>query len=80
MGPATPGFGADPVVPGQAIIDADSAVLRQKTSRWQFPLSSNQPVYGGEQPGWYDPKKKVFSLHSTRGNRLRREGESRPQP
>jgi maltooligosyltrehalose trehalohydrolase len=29
---------------------------------WSFSLSSNEPGYGGEQPGFYDPKKEAFFL------------------
>jgi maltooligosyltrehalose trehalohydrolase len=29
---------------------------------WKFSLSSNEPRYGGEQPGFYDPKKEAFFL------------------
>jgi maltooligosyltrehalose trehalohydrolase len=69
------------LVPGQAIIDANSAVLRpRKRAGWQFALSSNQPVYGGEQPGRYDPKKKEFSLIQPEAIVFVEEGESRPQP
>jgi maltooligosyltrehalose trehalohydrolase len=51
------------LVPARTIINADTAVLRpRKRAGWQFALSSNQPIYGGEQPGLYDPKKKEFSL------------------
>jgi len=69
------------LVPAQAIIDADSAILRpRKRAGWQFALSSNQPVYGGEQPGWYDPKKKEFSLIQPEAIVFVEEGEFRPQP
>jgi len=69
------------LVPARAIIDADSAVLRpRKRAGWQFALSSNQPVYGGEQPGLYDPKKKKFSLIQPEAIVFVEEGVFRPQP
>lgn len=68
------------LVPAQTIIHADSPVLRpRKPVGWQFALSSNQPVYGGEQPGLYDPKKKEFSLTQPEAIVFVEEGEFRPQ-
>jgi maltooligosyltrehalose trehalohydrolase len=69
------------LVPAQTTIDADTAVLRpRKRAGWQFALSSNQPIYGGEQPGLYDPHKKEFSLIQPEAIVFLEEGEFRPQP
>jgi maltooligosyltrehalose trehalohydrolase len=47
----------------QTIVNAEAKVLHsRKRVGWHFAISSNQPIYGGEQPGLYDPKKKEFSL------------------
>ncbi len=54
------------LVSAQTIIGAEAPVLRpRKRLGWQFAISSNQPIYGGEQPGLYDPKKKEFSLNQS---------------
>jgi maltooligosyltrehalose trehalohydrolase len=69
------------LVPAQTIIHADSPVLRpRKPAGWHFAFSSNQPVYGGEQPGLYDPKKKEFSLIQPEAIVFIEEGEFRSQP
>ncbi len=69
------------LVPAQTIIDADTTFLRpRKRTGWQFALSSNQPIYGGEQPGLYDPHKKEFSLIQPEAIVFLEEGEFRPQP
>ncbi len=69
------------LVPTQTIIDADTTVLRpRKRAGWQFALSSNQPIYGGEQPGLYDPHKKEFSLIQPEAIVFLEEGEFRTQP
>jgi maltooligosyltrehalose trehalohydrolase len=69
------------LVPAQTTIDAGTAVLRpRKRAGWQFALSSNQPIYGGEQPGLYDPHKKEFSLIQPEAIVFLEEGEFRPQP
>jgi len=64
-----------------SFVDAATAVLRpRKRAGWQFALSSNQPIYGGEQPGLYDPHKKEFSLIQPEAIVFLEEGEFRPQP
>jgi maltooligosyltrehalose trehalohydrolase len=69
------------LVPVQTIIHADSPVLRpRKPAGWQFAFSSNQPVYGGERPGLYDPRKKQFSLIQPEAIVFIEEGEFRSQP
>jgi maltooligosyltrehalose trehalohydrolase len=51
------------LLPVKATIEAGAAILRLANGfRWEFALSSNEPAYGGEQPGFYDPKKDTFSL------------------
>jgi maltooligosyltrehalose trehalohydrolase len=48
----------------QTIVTAETGILRaRKRSGWQFAISTNQPIYGGERPGLFDPKKKEFSLN-----------------
>ena len=52
------------LVPAQTILDAGVPILRpRQPAGWQFAISSNQSVYGGEKPGWYDSKKNEFSLN-----------------
>jgi hypothetical protein len=69
------------LVPAQTTLDANTALLRpQKRAGWHFAFSSNQPIYGGEQPGLYDPKKKEFSLIQPEAIVFLEEGEFRPQP
>jgi maltooligosyltrehalose trehalohydrolase len=77
---SVPGSGAALVliqlVSTQTIVGAEAAVLRpRKGSGWQFAISSNQPIYGGEQPGLYDPKKKEFSLNQPETIVFLEEGE-----
>ncbi|HZC36307.1 MAG TPA: hypothetical protein VE242_11865, partial [Chthoniobacterales bacterium] len=51
------------LVARRTTVDAQIPILcPQKRGNWQFAISSNQPIYGGEQPGLYDPNKKEFSL------------------
>jgi maltooligosyltrehalose trehalohydrolase len=69
------------LVPTRTTISADTAVLRpRKRAGWHFAFSSNQPVYGGEQPGLYDPKKKEFLLIQPEAIVFLEEGEFRTQP
>jgi maltooligosyltrehalose trehalohydrolase len=69
------------LVPAQTIIEANTAVLRsRKRAGWHFAFSSNQPIYGGEQPGLYDPKKKEFSLIQPEAIVFVEEGDFRTQP
>ncbi len=77
---SVPGSGAALVliqlVSTQTIVGAEAVVLRpRKGSGWQFAISSNQPIYGGEQPGLYDPKKKEFSLNQPETIVFLEEGE-----
>jgi maltooligosyltrehalose trehalohydrolase len=51
------------LVATQTIVGAEIPILRpRERANWQFAISSNQPIYGGQQPGLYDPNKKEFSL------------------
>jgi maltooligosyltrehalose trehalohydrolase len=69
------------LVPEQTIINANTAVLRPpKRAGWHFAFSSNEPIYGGEQPGLYDPKKKEFSLIQPEAIVFLEQGEFRSQP
>ena len=49
--------------PVKTTLDLDIPILQPAQGRrWKFSLSSNEPEYGGEQPGFCDPKKEAFSL------------------
>ena len=49
--------------PVKTTLDLDVPILRPDRDRlWKFSISSNEPEYGGEQPGFCDPKKEAFSL------------------
>jgi len=51
------------LVPAKVTLQADPLILRTTNGqRWEFALSSNQPAYGGEQQGFYDPTKDEFFL------------------
>jgi maltooligosyltrehalose trehalohydrolase len=52
------------LVSAQTVITAETKLLHpSKRSGWRFAISTNQPVYGGERPGLFDPTKKEFSLN-----------------
>ena len=51
------------LVANKTTLEASTAILRPRSGlRWKFSLSSNEPVYGGEQPGFYDPNEDAFFL------------------
>jgi maltooligosyltrehalose trehalohydrolase len=51
------------LVPTKSILDLNLSILRPAQGHpWKFSLSSNEPEYGGEQPGFCDPSKETFSL------------------
>jgi maltooligosyltrehalose trehalohydrolase len=51
------------LVPAKTTLDLNIPILRPSQGNpWKFSLSSNEPEYGGEQPGFCDPKKEAFFL------------------
>jgi maltooligosyltrehalose trehalohydrolase len=44
-------------------IELESTLLQPTAGRtWRSGLSSNEPTYGGDRPGYFDPEKKQFVL------------------
>jgi len=51
------------LVPAKTTLDLNIPILRPSQGHpWKFSLSSNEPEYGGEQPGFCDPKKEAIFL------------------
>ena len=51
------------LVPAKTTLDLNIPILRPSQGRpWKFSLSSNEAEYGGEQPGFCDPKKEAIFL------------------
>jgi maltooligosyltrehalose trehalohydrolase len=51
------------LVPARTTLDINTPFLRPDSGLpWKFAFSSNEPEYGGEQPGFYDPNKEAFFL------------------
>jgi maltooligosyltrehalose trehalohydrolase len=47
----------------ETIVEQENALVRPANGRsWQFVMSSNEPIYGGERAGLFDPEKKRFVL------------------
>jgi hypothetical protein len=51
------------LVPAKTTLDLNIPILRPSQGHsWKFSLSSNESEYGGEQPGFCDPKKEAIFL------------------
>ncbi len=47
----------------KSILNLDDALIRPGGGRsWQFVISSNEPTYGGERAGFFDPESNQFVL------------------
>ena len=47
----------------ETILELASALVRPAKGRsWRFVISSNEPIYGGERAGLFDPEKNRFLL------------------
>jgi maltooligosyltrehalose trehalohydrolase len=47
----------------ETILEPASALVRPAKGRsWRFVISSNEPIYGGERAGFFDPEKNQFVL------------------
>jgi maltooligosyltrehalose trehalohydrolase len=51
------------LVPAKTTLDLNIPILRSSQGHpWKFSLSSNESEYGGEQPGFCDPKEEAIFL------------------
>jgi maltooligosyltrehalose trehalohydrolase len=51
------------LLPNDSRIELESTLLQPKAGRtWRSGLSSNDKIYGGDRPGYFDPEKNQFVL------------------
>jgi maltooligosyltrehalose trehalohydrolase len=51
------------LLPNETILELTNELVRPAQGRtWRFEISSNEPIYGGERTGLFDPEKNKFVL------------------